>query len=211
MLSYILLKSIIIGFSIAAPVGPIGLLCINRTLHYGFKSGFFSGFGAALADGLYGSIAAFGLTFISQQLIEHQYWIKIIGGIFLLYLGIKTFLATPAKNAAISPIHASNIQNFITTFFLTLTNPLTILSFIGIFAGLGLGTEHIHYIESALLVTGVIIGSLIWWVVLSFIVAKIFRSKFSSTANSLINKFSGATIALFGLLAIYSSLAGIPL
>src|ERR1700733_1886666 len=133
------IKGLIIGFAIAAPVGPIGVLCIQRSLHDGFKIGLMTGLGAALADGTYGLIAGFGLTALSSLLITYQFWIRLIGGLFLLYLGIKLFFAPPrersAGNSDKSPWHA-----FITTFLLTITNPATILSFIAIFAGLGLGT-----------------------------------------------------------------------
>src|SRR6185295_11026735 len=94
------LKGLIIGFAIAAPVGPIGVLCIQRSLHDGFKIGLMTGFGAALADGTYGLIAGFGLTALSSLLIDHQFWIRLIGGLFLLYLGIKLFLTQPREKSA---------------------------------------------------------------------------------------------------------------
>ena len=130
------LKGLIIGFAIAAPVGPIGILCVQRSLHDGFKIGFMTGIGAALADGTYGLIAGFGLTALSSLLISHQFWIRLIGGLFLLYLGIKLFLTKPREksdgHSDKSPWHALG-----TTYLLTLTNPATILSFVAVFAGLG--------------------------------------------------------------------------
>src|SRR3989304_1757190 len=127
------LRSFIIGISIAAPVGPIGVLCIRRTLSHGKLAGFLSGLGAASADMLYGAIAAFGLTVIINLLVENAFWLQIIGGGFLLYLGIKTFLEKPAEHAAQAK-QDGYFSMFLSTFFLTITNPITILSFAAIFA-----------------------------------------------------------------------------
>jgi threonine/homoserine/homoserine lactone efflux protein len=124
-----LMKGLLVGFSIAAPVGPIGILVIRRTLTEGRLSGFVTGLGAAVADGTYGFIAGYGLTSISDFLIAQQFWMKLFGGIFLLYLGIKTLISKAAtKEASID----SNglIKNFTSTLLLTITNPITILSII---------------------------------------------------------------------------------
>jgi threonine/homoserine/homoserine lactone efflux protein len=132
-----LLKGLLIGFSIAAPVGPIGVLCIRRTLTEGRLTGLLSGLGAATADACYGCIAGFGLTVISSLLIRQQFWLSLIGGLFLCYLGGKTFLAKPAETTS-EPASTSFVGAYASTLFLTLTNPATILSFVAIFAGLGL-------------------------------------------------------------------------
>src|SRR4051812_8188873 len=126
------LKGLLIGFSIAAPVGPIGVLCIQRTLSYGRLSGLLTGLGAATADGVYGAVAAFGLTVVSSFLTGQQFWFQLIGGAFLFYLGAKNFKATPATKAA-SKEHKGLLFDYISTVFLTLTNPATILSFVAIF------------------------------------------------------------------------------
>jgi LysE type translocator len=124
------LRGLVIGFSIAAPVGPIGVLCIRRTLADGRAAGFFSGLGAATADALYGAVAAFGLTAISSVLIGQATWLRLGGGLFLCYLGIKTFLARPAAEA--TPARATGlIGAYVSTLLLTLANPTTILSFVG--------------------------------------------------------------------------------
>jgi threonine/homoserine/homoserine lactone efflux protein len=136
----IALRSILIGISIAAPVGPIGILCIRRTLAEGRIAGFISGLGAATADAFYGAIAAFGLTFISLFLLQHTFWLRLGGGIFLLFLGVRIFLAIPASSAEneTSPGKKRGLLNYYaSTFLLTITNPLTILSFAAIFAGIG--------------------------------------------------------------------------
>ena len=160
------LKGLILGFSIAAPVGPIGVLCIRKTLQFGRFSGFVSGLGAALADAIYAIIAAFGLTFIADFLLAGQFWFRLLGGGFLLYLGWKTFVAKP--NAELKNVsHTTLFNDFASTFFLTLTNPMTILSFLAVFAGLGLSSIKGDYVQASVLVLGVFLGSAIWWLTLS--------------------------------------------
>jgi threonine/homoserine/homoserine lactone efflux protein len=131
------LRGLLIGFSIAVPVGPIGVLCIRRTLTQGRLSGLLSGLGAATADAVYGSIAGFGLTFISSLLVDQAGWLRLIGGAFLCYLGVKTCLTPPAAETANSSAYGL-WGAYASTVFLTLTNPATILSFVAVFAGLGL-------------------------------------------------------------------------
>ena len=196
------LRGLMIGFSIAAPVGPIGVLCIRRTLTEGRISGLISGLGAATADALYGSIAAFGLTFISNILISQQGWIRLIGGLFLCSLGLKIFLSPPAKQAA----HVKSyglVGTYASTFFLTLTNPMTILSFAAIFAGLGVGSETLNYLSAGALVIGVFIGSALWWLILSSGVSLIGK-KINDRTLRWVNRVSGIIITVFGILALLS-------
>src|SRR5688572_21388344 len=155
-------KGMVIGFSIAAPVGPIGVLCIRRTLAEGRVTGLATGLGAAAADGLYGAIAAFGLTAISDLLVRQEIWLSLVGGLFLCYLGIKTLVTMPAERPAATKA-GSSATAFISTLILTLTNPMTILSFVAVFAGLGLSAGAGSYASAALMVSGVFIGSAIWW------------------------------------------------
>jgi threonine/homoserine/homoserine lactone efflux protein len=196
------LRGLIIGFSIAAPVGPIGFLCIRRTLTEGRISGLISGLGAATADALYGSIAAFGLTFISNILISQQEWIRLIGGVFLCFLGLKIFLSSPAKEAVHVKGHGL-VGAYVFTFFLTLTNPMTILSFAAIFAGLGVGSERANYLFAGTLVLGVFIGSALWWLILSNGVSLIGK-KIESRRLRWVNRISGIIITVFGILALLS-------
>ncbi len=197
-------RGVIIGFSIAAPVGPIGVLCIRRTLAEGRLSGFISGIGAATADAVYGCIAGFGLTFVSSILISQQAWLRLIGGAFLLYLGLKTFLARPAEQAP--PAKGKGLAAaYASTFFLTITNPMTILSFAAIFAGLGVGSTGGNYVAGALLVSGVFVGSALWWLSLSGGVG-LLRKKFNPRSLRWVNRMSGAVITVFGLLALLSLL-----
>ncbi len=199
-----LLKGLLIGFAIAAPVGPIGVLCIRRTLAEGRIFGLVSGLGAATADAIYGCIAAFGLTFISSFLVSQQVWLRLIGGAFLIYLGIKTFLAKPAEKAA-SGSGKGLFAAYASTFFLTLTNPMTILSFAAIFVGLGLTSTGGDYFSAVLLVLGVFIGSALWWFFLSFTVS-LFRGKFNLQGLVWVNRISGVIIIGFGLFALVSML-----
>lgn len=194
------LKGMIVGFSIAAPVGPIGILCIRRTVQFGRWSGLFSGLGAALADAVYAIIAAFGLTLISHLLIAGQGWIRGVGGLFLLYLGWKTFFAKISDNTK-KVSHKTFLSDFISTFFLTITNPMTILSYIGVFAGIGLSSLQGSYAESASLVIGVFIGALLWWLILSEGVT-LFRKKITKPIMVWINRIAGILIAVFGVIAL---------
>lgn len=193
-------KGIILGFSVAAPVGPIGILCIRRTLEYGRLSGFVSGLGAAFADMLYAIIAAFGLTFISNILTAGQDWLQLAGGIFLLYLGWKTFLVKPRENGN-QPTHKSLLNDFLSVFFLTVTNPMTILAFLGVFAALGFTSEDGNYLEAITLVLGVFLGSAAWWLLLSEGVT-LFRRKVSSQVMQWINRISGSLIFGFGVIVL---------
>lgn len=139
-----LVKGLLIGFSIAAPVGPIGLLTIRRTLAAGWASGFATGMGAACADAVYGAAAAFGLAAVSAALVAQQFWLRIAGGAFLLYLGARTFLAAPAERTIAGDGRAI-AGAWLSSLLLTLTNPMTILSFVAVFAGLGLARGGVNY------------------------------------------------------------------
>ena len=197
-----LLRGALIGFSIAAPVGPIGVLCIRRTLADGRAQGFVSGLGAATADAVYGSVAAFGLTFVSGFLVSRQPWLRLVGGAFLCYLGVKTFLARPAERGAVAGGRGL-AGAYASTFFLTLTNPTTILSFAAIFAGLGLGGAAGSYAAAAMLVLGVFLGSALWWLILSGGVASL-RARLGPRGLGWVNRLSGVIIAAFGILALLS-------
>jgi len=196
------LRGLIIGFSIAAPVGPIGVLCIRRTLAEGRASGLVSGLGAATADAIYGCVAGFGLTFIANMLIGQQLWIRLIGGLFLCYLGLKTFFARPANQAA--PIRGRGLAAaYASTFVLTLTNPMTILSFAAVFAGLGVGSAEGNYVSAGVLVLGVFLGSALWWLLLSGGVG-LFKERLNTPGLRWVNRISGIIIVGFGAIALLS-------
>ena len=199
-----LIKGVILGFSIAAPVGPIGVLCIRRTLSNGMLNGFLSGLGAATADAIYGCIAVFGVQVISAFLLDQQFYFRFIGGLFLLYLGYTTFQSIPAEVAAKAGGEGL-LGAYTSAFFLTLMNPMTILSFIAVFAGLGVGTPGGNFIASGLLVFGVLIGSMLWWLTLSGAV-NMLRSQFDQKRLKWVNRLSGVIIAGFGLLSLITNL-----
>lgn len=195
------LKGIAIGFAMAVPVGPIGILCIRKTLTEGRLRGLVIGLGAATADLFYGTVAAFGLTFISDTLVSQKFWIRLIGGALLLFLGIRIFRAKP-KNPKIRLNSNGILRSYLTSVFLTLTNPLTIFAFIAVFAALGLG-EGLSYFSSSIIVTGVFIGSALWFLILSS-GTLFFRKKLDLVGLGWVNKIAGILIILSGLIAIGS-------
>jgi threonine/homoserine/homoserine lactone efflux protein len=200
----LLLRGLVVGFGIAAPVGPIGLLCIQRTLSQGRSAGLVSGLGAASADAVYGFIAAFGLTLVTAFLVGHQLWLGIIGGAFLIFLGVKTFRTPPAQQAA--EVEQGTLSRaYLSTFVLTLTNPMTILSFVAIFAGAGLATQAAGASGAALMVLGVFIGSATWWLLLSGGVS-LLRGRIDGRVMTWVNRGAGVLIIGFGLYALATAL-----
>ncbi len=197
-----MLKGLAIGFSTAATVGPIGVLCIRRSLSEGRQVGLATGLGAATADAIYGCVAAFGLTAVSSALVGHRSWLGLSGGLFLCYLGVRTFMSGPAARVAESPGRGL-LAAYLTTFFLTLTNPMTILSFVAVFAGFGLGSSP-NYLAAGVLVTGVFIGSALWWLLLSGGVG-LLQSRIGSGWMQLINRLSGCIIFAFGIYSLSTS------
>ena len=211
-----LLTGLLLGLSIAAPVGPIGILCIRRTLALGQRVGLVSGLGAATADGLYGCIAGFGLTAVADFLTAQSGWLRLVGGLFLGYLGVTTFLARPATgpeaeveteaNANDVPPEAgvlprSLLAAYTSTLALTLTNPATIFSFAAMFAGLGLVEAGNNFVESGVLVLGVFVGSALWWLFLSVLVSRL-RSRFTPRGLRWLNRLSGLILLAFGAIAL---------
>jgi threonine/homoserine/homoserine lactone efflux protein len=198
----LLIRGIVIGFSIAAPVGPIGVLCIRRTLADGRAAGLATGLGAATADAIYGCLAAFGLTVVTNALVGAGVWVRVIGGAFLAYLGMQALMARPSDEAA----RAGGFGLFgayASTFVLTLTNPMTILSFLAVFAALGVGTTHPEPLSAVTLVVGVFAGSALWWLTLSGGVT-LLRARFDAQRLRWVNWISGMILVAFGLAAIGS-------
>ena len=165
----LLARGLVIGLVVAAPIGPVNVLCMHRTMAHGRLVGFASGLGAAVADALFGAIAAFGLTAVATFLIGQQLWMRLAGGAFLLALGTKVFLSKPSDPAGQSD-DSGLAGALATTFLLTITNPLTIVSFVAIFAGAGLARPHGDYWGAGVLVLGVFLGSALWWLVLSLVI-----------------------------------------
>ncbi len=199
-----LLRGLLIGFSIAVPVGPIGILSIRRSLNEGWLVGLLTGLGAATADAIYGCIAGYGLTVVSTFLVNQALGLRLIGGLFLCYLGVKTVMAEPATKPATSAASSQKsglLSAYFSTVFLTLTNPMTILAFTAVFAGLGLATSNRNFADATALVIGVFIGSALWWVMLSSSVS-LLRSRFKLHHLKWFNRISGLILLVFGIIAL---------
>lgn len=199
-LARIILNGLIIGLSIAAPVGPIGILCIRRTLTQGKWAGFVSGLGAATADASYGALAALGISFVVNMLVSLQDWLKVIGGVFLIYLGFKTFFST--ANGSSEPRSSKDLAgNFISTFLLTITNPMTILFFTAIFSSLNLDKLTTQSDSPLFLIIGVFIGSTLWWLILSQ-TAGLIKVWQNNKILFWINRISGFIIFMYGFISL---------
>jgi threonine/homoserine/homoserine lactone efflux protein len=195
----------LLGFSIAAPVGPIGVLCIRRTLADGRLTGFLSGLGAATADMFYGALAAFGLTAVTSLLVGAQFWLRAVGGLFLLYLGIRTLFAKPASQSA-QARGSGRLGAYASTFALTLANPMTILSFLGMFSAILPAETALSTSASLSIVAGVFLGSATWWLTLSGLVG-LLRERFTPAWMRWVNRISGLLIAGFSVKILAELLA----
>ncbi|NWF80951.1 MAG: LysE family transporter [Chloroflexi bacterium] len=199
-------RGALIGLAIAAPVGPIGVLCITRTLRDGRMAGFVSGLGAATADLIYGTTAVLGLTALASVLVGVSFWTRLLGGLFLCYLGLRTLREPPAERPAAAGGRGL-LGAYASTLALTLTNPATIIAFAAIFAGLGAGSTAHSYGEGMLLASGVAVGSALWWLTLSGGVG-LLRTRLTPQALRWINRGAGVIILGFGVVALWSLAAG---
>lgn len=191
------LKGAVLGFS--TPAGPIGILCIRRTLQYGRMSGLSSGLGAVIADTIYGIIAIFGLSMVMNLLLAGQFWLRVMGGAFLVYLGFKILLSkTKEKPEAVT--HKTLFNDFLSTFFLTMTNPLTFLTYFGIFAGFGFADTKGNHLNGLLIILGIFLGASMWWLILTEGVF-LFRKKIGGNLMVWINRIAGVIIIGFGIAA----------
>ncbi len=198
------IKGLILGFLVAAPVGPIGLLCVRRTLSQGRLHGFLTGLGAATADAAYGAVAALGLTAISSFLLGNEGTLKLIGGIFLILLGLRIALSKSEQGQNINSVRAPLLKTYTSSLLLTITNPATILSFAAAFAGLGLAKGNGNgLLDAILMVLGVFLGSAAWWLALSGVTGLI-RRRLDADKLRFVNIASGVTIVGFGLVALLS-------
>ena len=190
-----LVTGALVGFSIAVPVGPVGLLCIRRSLSDGRLAGFVTGMGAAAADTLYGLAAAFSLTALTTFLVDHRTSFQLFGGLFMLGLGVATLRSRPVASTADRPAHHAGIA-FASAFAITATNPMTVFAFIGIFAGLN--HPAADTLASMRLVLGVFLGSAAWWLILSNGAAH-FSRKLRSGGFRALNLIAGTGIVLIAL------------
>jgi threonine/homoserine/homoserine lactone efflux protein len=193
----LLLRGLIAGLVIAAPVGPVNVLCMHRTILKGWKSGVISGLGAASADGLYGAVAGFSIRFIINFLERELFWIRLVGGILLVAIGAAYFFKNPGSFE--SGADESATSNFRSTFLLTLTNPTTVLSFLAVLAALGMA-QHRQWWLTSFLVAGIFCGSMLWWVVLAGIVNR-FRGSVNDRGLRWMNRIAGLAIGAFGVVS----------
>jgi threonine/homoserine/homoserine lactone efflux protein len=201
-MTIIFLKGMVIGFLISLPVGPIAVLCIHRTLNEGKIHGMISGLGAATADAVYGFLAASSLSFISNFLIKEQLWFRLVGGFFLCYMGVR-LLRSKLVQKDVSEDSASYFSNYVSALFLTFSNPGTFIALAAVFASLGITQTRVDYTSAGLLVSGVFIGSGIWWFILN-IAAGVFLKKLDYIKLVWLNRISGIVIASFGILVLVS-------
>jgi threonine/homoserine/homoserine lactone efflux protein len=197
-----LMKGIIIGFSLALPVGPIGILCIRRTLAHGGRYGVLTGLAAASADMMYGIVAAFGISLVSDFITTEQFWIRSVGGVLLIILGVRLWRSHPSEQPPANGI-TGHTRIYVSTFLLTLTNPMTMFAFAAVFAGIGIGQINHDHFSASMLVLGVFLGSLTWFLFLTGLV-RIFKERVSTGGVRTINKASGALLIVFGFVALGS-------
>ncbi len=198
MLLGYLLKGMLVGLIIAVPAGPVGVLCIRRTIFHGRLAGFMSGLGAATADAVFGIIAGGGLTVVSDWLLGYQEWLQLAGAGFLLYIGISALGADPLAGTQSQRDPEGLLADYASTFALTITNPITILAFLAIFAGIGFTGPEATIGRAAVLVLGVWLGSLLWWAGLAF-GAGLFRLSFRRDHLVWINRGSGGILVFSGV------------
>ncbi|MGB0697705.1 MAG: LysE family translocator [Rhodospirillaceae bacterium] len=197
MLNNPLLKGILVGFAIAVPVGPVGILCIRRALADGRTAAFVAGLGAAVADTFYGAVAGFGLTLVSDFLSNNRVILSLVGSVFLLLLGWRTFRARPVILPA-SSVKTGLIKDFLSSFTITLTNPATILAFMAVFASLSVVSFDKDRIDGSLIIIGVFVGSALWWATLSAAAGAV-RSHFTPIWLLWLNRISGGALLVFGV------------
>jgi threonine/homoserine/homoserine lactone efflux protein len=203
MLTWIFLKGLLAGFLIAAPVGPINVLCVRRTIMHGRLVGLVSGLGAATADTIFGGIAAFGLSFVYQLLLTERFWLGLGGAALLTVIGIRTLYAEPPRPTE-SPDPTNLVGDFTSTFFLTLTNPVTILSFLAAFTAVGVAAEPGEPIglDEWVLVLGVFIGAATWWFFITELVA-LFHGRIPEGMLRWTNRIAGVVILGFAAAVVW--------
>lgn len=200
-----LLKGMLVGLIIAVPAGPVGVLCIRRTIFHGRLAGFLSGLGAATADAVFGIIAGFGLTVVSDLLLDYQDWLRLIGAGFLLFIGAAAFAADPLAGTQSQRDPEGLFADFVSTFALTITNPITIIAFLAIFAGIGFTGAEATLGRAAILVLGVWLGSLLWWAALAGSAGMV-RLSFRRNHLVWINRGSGGILVVSGIALLGSLL-----
>ena len=201
MITY--LSGLLVGFLVALPVGAIAMICINRTLQYGKISGYFSGLGAATADLIYGLIAIYSLISISGQALVNQPVLRLAGGLCIIFIGARMMIGKKSSSETVLVTHETNIKDFISTFLITLSNPITMIAFVAALSNINYLFQEINFIHSSILVLGIFSGSMLWWVILVNISLS-FKKYLSNLFVRRINIVSGLIILCIGLYLIIS-------
>lgn len=197
-------KGFIVGLMVSIPLGPIGVLCVQRTLNKGRRSGFISGMGASVADTLFSVVAGLGVVYIISFVRENQFWIQLGGGLIIIFLGIHIFYTNPVRQIKMQRLNRNRLsQDFLSVFFLTISNPMAIFFFLAIFAGIKVASGPIQINRLSLLTLGVLAGSASWWFLLSGFV-NFWRHRFRLRIIWWLNKVAGVIIFLLGLFTILS-------
>lgn len=196
------LRGLAVGLIIAAPVGPVNVLCIQRTIEKGWKSGVLSGLGSAVADTIYGAIAAFSISLVIQFLIREEFRIRLIGGILLIAIGV-VYYRKPPRPLGTGQTHSSTHSDFVSTLLLTATNPTTVLSFLAVLALLGLGKQRPAW-QNSFLVAGIFVGSMLWWTILA-VGVNLLRDRITDGATRWMNRVAGIAIGGFGMVNVLLS------
>lgn len=206
-----IIEGAVIGFVASIPLGPIGIICIQRTLNGNRKTGFISGLGAATADTIFALLAVFALSYVTSFIEDKMYWFQTIAGLLLMLLGFSIFLKKVARPHPSRPNSGnSHLSNYLSVLLLTLTNPSYIFVFLALFAATGVSSTNSNVIHNMSLVLGVLIGASSWWFLLTWTINKL-RKKFTLKSLWWINKISGGVIILLGALAIISMLFNLPI
>lgn len=206
-----IIEGITIGLCTSIPVGPIAILIIQRTLQKGRMHGFTSGLGAATSDTFYALLAIVGLSVVLSFIEENKLIIQIIGSAIMVIFGIYIFFQNPAKNIEKSKTDKSSYwQEYLTAFFLTLSNPLMIFLYIGLFAQYNFISSESHFIEIAIGICSVFLGAALWWFLLTLL-ASVFRKRFNIRGLWILNKATGILISVIALVALISSISGFSL
>jgi threonine/homoserine/homoserine lactone efflux protein len=203
MLSTLFLKGMIVGFLIAVPVGPINVLCVRRTIIHGRLAGIVSGLGSAGADTLFGAIAVLGLAALEGVMFAERFWIALVGAAMLIVLGIRTLLSPPPQPSS-APDPTSLLGDFTSTFVLTLTNPITILSFLGIFGAFGIQSDDMIDQYDGMLLLGLFLGSTVWWLLLTGVIG-VFHGHFNETGLRWANRVAGVLILAFAIAVLWEA------
>ena len=204
----LLVKGIVIGVVVSAPLGPVGVLCIQRTLNKGRWFGFVTGLGAALSDICYALITGYGMSFMDEFIIKHQTLLQLVGSVMLLCFGIYTFRSNPVKSLRPTSVNRGTyLHNFITAYLVTLSNPLIIFLFIGLFArfsfvmpGSPLGFQLLGFLA-------IVMGALLWWFSITYFVNKV-RKQFNVRGIWILNRIIGVVVSIAAIVGLILSFTG---